>query len=355
MESRIQKIRETLKDKNLDCMLLYKPENRRYVSGFTGTTGYVVVTHDEAKFMTDFRYIEQAKTQCQGFEIIEISKEKPLTYVLNQFQISKLGIEEDHVTYGQYKDYSMKLDQIELIALDGALTKLRVIKDEDEINNITQAARIADKAFIHILKYVKPGIMEIEVALEIESFMKQKGASKLSFDMIVASGERSALPHGVASNKTLSLGDTITLDFGCVYNGYCSDMTRTFILGQATEKQKEIYAIVLEAQNKALQSVRPGITGAELDEIARDVISKKGYGAYFGHGLGHGVGLEIHELPHINQLGKEPLAPGMVITIEPGIYVPGFSGVRIEDLVVVTHDGYEVLSKSTKEFIELNR
>jgi len=183
--------------------------------------------------------------------------------------------------------------------------------------------------------------------------MKKRGASKLSFESIVASGKRSSLPHGVASNKIIEDGDMITLDFGCIYNGYCSDMTRTLVLGKANNKQKEIYNVVLEAQKTSLAAIKPGITGEELDTIARNIISEKGYGQYFGHGLGHGVGLEVHELPHVNVRGKVPMEPGMMITIEPGIYIPDFGGVRIEDLVLVTEDGYKVLSNSTKDLIEL--
>lgn len=353
MNKNIYKIRLLLKEKSLDGILLYKPENRRYVSGFTGSTGYVLITETDAKFITDFRYIEQATVQCDGFEIIETGNKKTIVDVLNELTLFKLGVEEDYMTYGQFIELTNKLMGTKLVPLEGAILKLRSVKTSDEIKNIKKAANIADRAFEHILKFIKPGLTELDIALELEFFMKKKGASKLSFEPIVASGKRSSLPHGIASDKIIETGDMITLDFGCVYNGYCSDMTRTIVLGRADDKQKEIYNIVLEAQKTSLKAVKPGITGAELDVIARNIINDNGYGQYFGHGLGHGVGLEVHELPRINARGNVPMEPGMVITIEPGIYIPNFGGVRIEDLVLVTDKGHEVLSKSTKNLIEL--
>lgn len=353
MEARINQLRTVLQDKGLGAILISKPENRRYISGFTGSTGYALITQEEAIFITDFRYTEQATSQCKGYKIVEFSRTKPITDVLKELEISRIGIEEDFVSYGQYLDYTEKLDYVQLVPLKGAITKLRSIKSAEEIEYIQTAASIADEAFTHILTFIKPGMTETEVALELEVFMKRKGATGVSFESIVASGKRSSLPHGVASNKVIEAGDLITLDFGCIYKGYCSDMTRSFVLGQATEKQKEIYNVVLEAQETALKAVAPGLKGSQLDQIARDIIQEKGYGEYFGHGLGHGVGLEVHELPHVNSQGEALMEPGMIITIEPGVYIPDYGGVRIEDLVVVTENGYQVLSKSTKELIEL--
>lgn len=354
MNKKINRIRLLLKEKNLDAILLYKPENRFYLSGFTGSNGYVLISEENLKFITDFRYIEQAQNQCHGFEIIETNSSRTIVDILSELNLSKLGIEEDYMTYGQALNFKNKLSEIEMIPLEGALLELRSIKTLDEIKNIEQAASIADKAFEYILKFIKPGLRELDIALELEFFMRKRGASKLSFETIVASGKRSSLPHGLASDKTIEIGDMITLDFGCVYNNYCSDMTRSFVLGKANNKQKEIYNLVLEAQKKSLEAVKPGISGEQLDGIARTIIKDSGYGDYFGHGLGHGVGLEIHELPHINIRGKRPIESGMVLTIEPGIYIPDFAGVRIEDLVLVTNNGYRVLSKSTKDFIELD-
>lgn len=353
VNKRVKRFKEYLKEKNLDFAIVFKPENRRYLSGFTGTSGYVIITEDKELFVTDFRYVQQASNQCQGFEIIKHTDKKTIYDILNELNLKKLGFEDKFVTVSQYNDFNEKLNNIELYPLKDMLNRLRTIKDEDEIKEIEKAAQIADKAFEYICSVIKPGITEWEVALELEHFMKKKGASGTSFESIVASGKRSSLPHGVASHKVIEDGDFVTLDFGCVYNGYCSDMTRTVVVGSATDKQKDIYNTVLEAQKEALKHIKPGVTGYNVDKIARDIIKEKGYGDYFGHGLGHGVGLEVHEEPRLSPLGKETLCRNMVVTDEPGIYLPDFGGVRIEDLVVVTEEGCKVLSKSPKHLIEL--
>ena len=350
----LSRAKEVLVEMDLDAILISKPENRLYVSNFTGSTGNVLILKKDTYFLTDFRYIEQAQKQCIGIEIVEVTKDKTLEDFILSKKITKLGIEDMFVTYQQFTDLSSKLEGIQLIELGQAINKLRMIKTEDEIENIRTAAAIADKGFEFILPLIKPGKTELELALELEFFMRKNGAAKNSFDFIVASGVRSSLPHGKASNKVIEEGDFITFDFGCIYNGYCSDMTRTVVIGKANDKQKEIYNIVLESQQTALESVKPGLMGKEVDKIARDIITNKGYGEYFGHNLGHGLGLEVHEMPTLGPLGDIVLEPGMIVTVEPGIYLPNFGGVRIEDLVVVTENGYEVLSKSTKELIELN-
>lgn len=349
----VKKIRKMLAEKELEGILIFNPENRQYVTGFTGSAGYVLISEKSQIFMTDFRYIEQAKEETDGFEIHEISRDKPVTDIIKGFNFKSLGIEDDYITYEQFLNFNEKLENTELVPLKRALIQLRSIKSEEEVCKIEQAAKITDNAYDYILKKIQPGLREIDIALDLEHFMKTQGASKVSFDIIVASGHRSALPHGVASEKTLEKGDMVTIDFGCVYQGYCSDMTRSFILGRATEKQKEVYDTVLEAQKTALEAVKPGKTGKELDETARKIITDKGYGKYFGHGLGHGVGLEVHELPHVNHLGDKAMEAGMVITIEPGVYIPEFGGVRIEDLLAVTEEGYRVLSKTPKDLIEI--
>ena len=353
MKERIAALRNEFRENSLDAVLVFKNENRRYISGFTGTSGYVIITEKSAYFCTDFRYMAQASNQCHGYDIIEHNNNKSIFEIINSLGIKRLGFEEDFVTYGQYTEFNEKLDHITLVPLNGAMNKLRRQKDANELENIEMAAYIADEAFGYICDFIKPGVSERDIALELEGYMRRKGASSISFDIIVASGVRSALPHGVASEKIVEMGDFVTMDFGCMYNGYCSDMTRTIVMGQASKKQKMIYNTVLEAQMKALEAIRPGISGFEVDKIARDIIAEKGYGEYFGHGLGHGVGLEIHEAPRLSPLGKDILAQGMVVTDEPGIYIPDFGGVRIEDLVVVTEDGYRVLSKSPKQLIEL--
>lgn len=353
MNKKVEALKKSLEERNLDSAIIFKPESRRYLTGFTGSSGYVVITNNRNIFITDFRYVEQALKQCKDFEIIEHTKDRTLYDILNGLKIEKLGYEDLFVTVSQYNEFKEKLDKIELSPLKDTLSKLRTIKYDDEINEIRRAAGIADKAFEHICNILRPGITEWEISLEIEGLMKKNGASGTSFESIVASGIRSSMPHGVASHKVIDEGDFVTLDFGCIYNGYCSDMTRTVVIGKASDKQKEIYNIVLEAQKAALDAIRPGVTGYDIDKIARDIIDEKGYGDYFGHGLGHGVGLEVHEAPRLSPLCKDILEAGMIVTDEPGIYLPDFGGVRIEDLIVVTKNGCEVLSKSPKHLIEL--
>ncbi|SHF02212.1 MULTISPECIES: M24 family metallopeptidase [Caloramator] len=354
-EKRLQKFLSKFNELNIDAALVYKDENRNYLSGFTGDDSFLFITKEKAYFITDSRYTEQAQNEVAGFEVLEY---KPPIYdfikmLSDKHNIKRLGVEEDRMSFADYITYKEKLEGVEIVKLEQTIEKIRMIKDEEEIKLIETAASIADKAFEHILNYIRPGVSEIEVALELEFFMKRMGASALSFPTIVASGNRSSLPHGTASEKIINEGEFVTLDFGCVYKGYCSDMTRTIVVGKANEKQKEIYNTVLEANEAALKAVKPGISCFDLDKIARDIIVERGYGERFGHGLGHGVGREVHELPYVNFRSKFNLETGMVITDEPGIYIPGFGGVRIEELVLVTEDGYRVLSKSPKHLIEL--
>ncbi|HYE84208.1 MAG TPA: Xaa-Pro peptidase family protein [Clostridia bacterium] len=355
VNKRIDGLRKLMLEKKLDGVFAYSGENRRYLSGFTGSTGFVVIGKNITRFITDFRYKEQSAKQCEGFEIVIQSNNlmEKIAEALKKDGIRRLGIEEDFMTVGFCEDLKMALPGIELLPARSIFSRLRVTKDAAEVDNIRKAAAIADEAFRHILGYLKPGMSEAEVGLELEYFMKKKGASGTSFDSIVASGVRSSLPHGIASEKTIENGEFLTLDFGCVYNGYCSDMTRTVFIGKAEEKHRKIYDIVLKAQIEALKGIKPGVTGRSIDKIARDIITAEGYGEYFGHGLGHGVGLAVHEDPRLSVLGENILEAGMIVTDEPGIYIPDFGGVRIEDLVLVTEAGAETLSKSPKELIEL--
>lgn len=353
MNKRIDKLIQEMETMNLDAVLIENPQNRRYISGFTGTAGIVLITKEKNIFFTDFRYIQQVKEQCKGFEILEISRTNPVTNYLKNMNIRNMGFEDDHMSFASYSAYNLALENIKFIPLKGLITNIRAVKDSEEIEKIAQASQIADEAFEHILGFIKPGIKEKDVALELEFFMRKKGATGASFDFIVASGYRSSMPHGVASDKVIEEGDFVTLDYGCIYNGYCSDMTRTIVVGKASEEQKKIYKIVLEAQKKVIEVAKAGMTGSELDKVARDIITEAGYGDKFGHGLGHGIGLEVHEMPNVNSLGTNKLQPGMVTSDEPGIYIEGFGGVRIEDLIVITEDGCRVLNKSPKELIEL--
>ncbi len=355
MHLRLEKLRQHMSAAGLDSMLVYSRENRRYLSGFTGSAGFLVIGMHKACFVTDFRYMEQAKQQCQGYEITNHNNliHQTISQLLSSAGIARLGIEEDFMTVSFYNDLRKAAGDVELTGGRAILDSLRIVKDSVEIACIRKAAEITDAAFSHILNHIMPGMKEKEVALELEIFCKKNGASALSFDPIVASGHRSALPHGIASEKTIKAGEFLTLDFGCVYNGYCSDMTRTVFIGKATEKHSDIYETVLRAQQTALQYIKPGAVGKDVDKVARDIISDAGYGQYFGHGLGHGVGLAVHEEPRLNTLSEKTLAPGMIVTDEPGIYIPEFGGVRIEDLVLVTDSGCETLSRSPKNLIEV--
>lgn len=351
---RVEKVQELLKEQELDALLVSNPYNLRYIAGFTGTAGVAVVTKDKAFFVTDFRYTEQAKDQAKGFEVIqhggmiyaEVEK------LVQQEQINVLGFEEEVVTYATYTVLEETLS-CELEPVTGLIEQLREVKEDSEIKLIEKAIEITESAYQQMLKTIKPGMTEIEVATGLDFHMRQLGASGLSFETIVASGVRSAMPHGVASDKVIEQGDMITVDFGCYYKGYVSDMTRTFALGDPGEKLKEIYAIVKEAHARVEQAARPGISGVELDAVARDYITSKGYGEAFGHSTGHSIGLEVHEGPNVSSKSEQRFVPGNVITNEPGIYLPGIGGVRLEDDLLITPDGNRNLMTLPKDLIIL--
>jgi len=353
LSKRLEKVKTFISKRGLDGVLISSAVNRRYFSNFTGTSGNVIITAKENLFITDFRYVEQAKQQCGDFVVVMHSKDylDKLFQILKERGIRNLGIEDAELTYSQYLKMDEKLAEVNLIPLGEDLNRMRMVKDSNELEYIKEAARIADAGFEHILDFIKPGIRERDISLELEYYMRKQGISAPSFEFIVASGWRSALPHGVASDKQIEEGELVTLDFGGIYRGYCSDMTRTVAVGKYTSRQKEIYDVVLSAQLKALEQLKPGMTGVEVDKIARDVIENAGYGENFGHGLGHGVGLFIHEAPTLSYKGEIILEPGMTVTVEPGVYVPDFGGVRIEDLVVVTEMGIENFTHSPKELI----
>lgn len=351
---KLQKLRQALKDQNVAALLITNPHSRRYMTGFTGTAGAALISEDKAFFVTDFRYTEQANAQIEGFEIIEQTATlvDALAEVIKAQGYETIGFEKDAVTYAEFERYSEAFEA-KLVPTSGLIEKIRLIKSDDEITIIKQACQIADEAYEHILSFIKPGLTELEVSNELESFMRSKGATSSSFDIIVASGTRSALPHGVATSKVIETGDFVTLDFGAYYNGYVSDVTRTVAVGQPSDQLKEIYQVVLDSQLLALENIKPGMTGIEADAIARDYIASKGYGKAFGHSLGHGIGLEVHEGPGLSSRSDVVLEPGMVITIEPGIYLPGIGGVRIEDDALVTENGVEKLTHTSKELVIL--
>ncbi|RDU24304.1 aminopeptidase P family protein [Anaerosacchariphilus polymeriproducens] len=349
---------EELRNQNLlDAILVSDGFNIRYISGFSGETGYLYISNERHVLLTDTRYTIQAKMEAKEFEVIEVSIEKNYGMWIGEFiledNVKRLGFEDLHMKYFEYFKFNQMWKLKEWVALENSLNSFRMVKTEEEIKKLAQAEAIGDKAFQEILNILKPGMTELEVAAELEYHMKRNGASGLSFDTIAASGINSSMPHATPTNRKLETGDFLTMDYGCVFEGYCSDMTRTVVIGKASQKQKEIYQIVLKAQLAALDAICAGKTGSEIDKVARDIIEKEGYGEYFGHGLGHSVGLFIHEEPRLSPVGNIILEENVIETVEPGIYLPGFGGVRIEDMVVVKKDGCINLTHSTKELIEI--
>lgn len=343
-----------MKKEVIDGYLVTSSANLRYLTNFTGTAGMAFITLDQAFFITDFRYTEQASEQVQGMTILQHQGDivGEIIKLMDKESVNVLGFEDAFMTYAEYSIFEEVIDA-ELAPASGLIEKLREQKDEGEIAIIQKACAIADEGFEHVLKMIRPGMTEIEVANQLDFFMRSLGATGTSFDTIVASGARSALPHGVASEKMIEQGDLITLDFGCVYQGYVSDITRTFAIGDPGQQLKDIYQIVLAAQQKVLEVAQAGVTGAQLDAVARDLITEAGYGEAFGHSTGHGIGLEIHEGPNVSRSNEVRLMTGNVITDEPGIYLAGLGGVRIEDDLVILAEGNRVLTHSPKELIIL--
>jgi len=352
--TKLTKLRQALSDQDLDGLIITNSYNRRYITGFTGTAGLALITKDEQIFLTDFRYTEQAAEQAIGFEIIQHKQSiiKELAEQIKKRSLKNVGFEQDDLSYAMYQQYDEAITA-KLIPTAQIVEKIRMIKTEDELQIMYKAAEIADLAYDYVLKTVEPGMTEIEVSNMLEFEMRKHGATESSFDTIVASGYRSALPHGVASNKKIQTGELVTLDFGALYNGYCSDITRTFAVGEISDQLQEIYATVLQAHLNGLAGIKAGMTGKEADALARDHIKAKGYGEYFGHGTGHGLGLEVHEEPRLSPMGNIVLQENMVVTVEPGIYIPNVGGCRIEDDIIITTDGNKSLNKAPKELIIL--
>ncbi|MDR3592992.1 MAG: Xaa-Pro peptidase family protein [Negativicutes bacterium] len=352
MNNRLDRLRALLHQQDLDGVIVAKPENRLYFSGFTGSSGILLISGSQARLITDFRYIEQAAGQAPDFSVVRHGSDiyTTLKTEIDALGLKKVGFEGDFQTWDGYQRLVEAAEQPLPVHLD----EVRMAKDADEAALIRHAVLLADNAFTDVLPYLKPGVREADIALELEFHMRKHGAEKNAFDIIVASGKRSALPHGRASAKTIQTGDFVTMDFGAVYQGYHSDITRTVVVGRASVRQREVYNLVLSAQLAGVAAVAPGKTGRECDAVARDIIAAAGFGDYFGHGLGHGVGLAIHEQPRLAPGSEISLTPGMVVTVEPGVYLPDWGGVRIEDTVIVTADGAEILTASSKELIELD-
>ncbi|MGB2697211.1 MAG: Xaa-Pro peptidase family protein [Candidatus Zixiibacteriota bacterium] len=356
MKVRINKIQKKIKQENLDAFLVTTRTNVRYLSGYSGSNGLLLITPAKSFFLTDFRYWEQAKKQVKGSKIIfgerDLIDDLPKLDVLKPRRI-KLGFESENISFTLYQRLEKLLPETLLVPTEKFVESLVMIKDIEELKIIKRAVQITDRVFSQILNFIQPGITEQDLAAEIEYMMKKDGAEGPAFDTIVASGFRSALPHGRASQKKIKKGEFVTFDMGALVDGYCADMTRTVVVGKATPKQKKVYQLVLRAQKKAINSARPGMRCDKLDKVARDVIKKAGFGKYFGHGLGHGIGLLVHDLPRLTSKSSEVLMPGMVVTIEPGVYIPKWGGVRIEDDVIITKKGCEVLNRSPKNLLEI--
>ncbi|MGI6142619.1 MAG: M24 family metallopeptidase [bacterium] len=355
MLARVGKLQERLLALDLDGLLIGHKPNRMFISGFTGTEGWLLITRNHSFLCTDFRYVEQAAKEAVGWEIVRYQRPFTATLVplLKENGLRRVGFEEEYLSYQGYRKLVESTSGVEWLPCSGLVESLRRQKDEMELQAIRRAAQLDDRAFAHILSFLEPGRQEREIALELEFFARRQGGNGASFAFIVASGPRSALPHGVASNKLLQEGEFVIMDYGTVVDGYHSDFTRTVILGEPTPKQLKVYQVVQEAQQAAVAAVAPGRTAGEIDAVARRIITDHGYGAHFGHGVGHGVGLSIHEEPHLTPGADTVLVPGMVLTIEPGIYLPGWGGVRIEDLLVVTETGCEVLNQSPRDLIRV--
>lgn len=354
MKRRLEKLRAFMERFALDAILVTKVENQRYFSGFSGTSGALVVTREEAVLLTDFRYVEQATRQAPCYTVVEHGRSimEKIGEVIVASGAAEIGFEGDALTYNEF---SMLKQQLSIQAIKSVgLDQLRAIKDQDEVRKTQRAVEISDKAFAHILSVLRPGVTELMIAAELEHVMRSLGSERPAFETIVASGKRGSLPHGLATGKAIEAGDFVTMDFGAVYEGYHSDITRTVCVGKASEKQRRIYDIVLKAQLRGIASIRPGISGKAVDEVARRSIMDAGYGKYFGHGLGHGVGLVIHELPRLSPSSTcDCLEENMLVTVEPGIYLPDWGGVRIEDTVLIAAQDARILTQSNKQLMEI--
>ena len=349
-------IRRKLEEKNLDAVIIENEKNQRYAAGFPFTDGSVIVAREGAWLITDSRYIEAANLHAEGVTVLLYDREKPLKDYLKEIVsscgIQKLGIEESTLSYGRYLALKELLD-CELVPAQAVFGELRASKSEEEIGYMKEAQAISEAALDEVFGIIKPGMTESEIAAELVYRMLRHGSEGNSFDPIVVAGTKSSMPHGVPGDFVVKDGDFLTMDFGCIKHGYCSDMTRTVAVGHASEEMRKIYSIVLEAQLTGIAASRAGIPGCEIDAAARKVITDAGYGEYFGHGYGHSLGLDIHEAPNANPAGTALMPVGAVVSAEPGIYLPGRFGVRIEDVVVMREDGCEVITKAPKQLIVL--
>ncbi len=355
---RIQALQQKIQSNNLEAFALASQEgsegpNTRYLTGFKGSFGITIITADKSLFFTNGIYMEAAKSQLKHMDIHPIKNMEALSDAVQDLGLKQVGLNASHVSLAFYNHLKGAAPSVDFVACDDLVAELRQAKDEDEIANIRKAQALTDKTFAHILNYMKPGMSEKEIAWEMEMFMRKNGADGLAFPSIVASGPNSSLPHHETGDRTIQANDFVLFDFGAKWDGYCSDMTRTVCMGTPSDKQVEVYNLVLQAQKASLNAIQAQTEGELADQAGRSIIENGGYGEQFGHGTGHGVGLEIHEAPSLSNVRKSTLPEGAVVTVEPGIYLEGWGGVRIEDLAVVTADGIENLTQTPKELITL--
>lgn len=356
--TRISKIKQQLESQKTDAFLVFDDHNITYLSGFTGHAATGLVLKNTAYLITDYRYFEQAKAQCIEFEVIcrdRINQSLPelIFELISKHGAKNLAFEADHISHNAWLNMQTHWPEINCKPISRWVEDLRYVKDDKEIASIQAAANIADQALHHLIKTIKPGVSEKEMATELEHQMAHLGSERPSFDTIMLVAERSALPHGVPGDRKIQNGDLLLIDFGAVVNGYHSDMTRTFVLGQADEKQKQIYQTVYQAQQAAMDAFTEEVEGSVLHEASQQVLSQSPYVQYQGEGLGHGLGMDVHELPFIGMGKNLMVKKNCVITLEPGIYIPDWGGVRIEDDVVLTDRGLEQLTQFPRELIEL--
>jgi len=354
---RLRKLRKSIAEKGLDALLISQPENLRYLSGFTGSSGWLLISGQNAILATDFRYVEQAKEESPEFEIIQTKQELRdwLPGLVSDLGGHKLGFETNSISYGIFNKLSEAIKtrqgNLELVSTTGIVEQLRSIKEPEELGFIKKAVELVDAIFEQAKTIIRPGITEKEAAWEIEKILRQEGSEGMPFEIIVASGSNSALPHARPTEKIIRSGEPVLIDMGARISGYCSDFSRTLFLGKADKTLQKIYNIVLKAQTTAIEEVESGMDASQADQLARSVVEQAGYGDAFGHGLGHGVGLAVHEFPTLGPSSSDSLADGMVFTIEPGIYLAGQGGIRIEDMVVLEKGKAKVLSKAKKDLL----
>ncbi len=353
MISRIGKIQKKLQ-KN-EAVIIFNNENRFYFTGFNSSAGVVLITSGKSYFLVDFRYFEKAKQTVNSAEVLLLEKlYSQINSLLKTHGINKVYFETESLSFNRYTSLCENLDSVEISkenTMQRLITEIRSIKDQREIEKIKSAQKLTDDTFNFVLERLSVGRTEREIALEMEFFMRKNGSDGIAFDFIVVSGKNSSLPHGVPTDKKLEKGDFVTMDFGAKWDGYCSDMTRTVVLRAISEKQRFVYDTVLKAQLKSLESIKSGVVCKDIDSVARNIINSNGFEGCFGHGLGHSVGVEIHESPAFNTCDETVLQDGMIMTVEPGIYLENEFGVRIEDMVLVNGDGIENLTHSPKELI----